>query len=143
MELVSFITTNTQHIYDRINKLYQLEKDINDDDDLVITELKVEPCPSIDPQHKGVYIYNRDCYQWAIRVTIELLRVLNELIGFYNDSGFVDDENEYQETARVVEWWIPRSISLHPADYFDKLQKNYNLANKMLDSLEGYAEINR
>lgn len=141
MELVEFITSHTQQIYDRIKKLYQLEKDINLDDELAIPELSVERCPPVDKNNSNVYSYNRDYYLWAIRVTEKLLEVLNQLVLFYNASGFVN-EDDYHDTSQIISWWIPHTLKVSSA-YFDNLQSNYDTANKLLDELENYAEINR
>ncbi|WP_242361232.1 hypothetical protein [Limosilactobacillus antri] len=141
MELVEFITSHTQQIYDRIRKLYQLEKDINLDDELTIPELTVERCPPVDKNNPNIYSYNRDYYLWATRVTRKLLDVLNQLVLFYNASGFVN-EDDYHDTSQIINWWIPRTLKVSSA-YFDNLQSNYDTANKLLDELENYAEINR
>ena len=141
MELVEFITSHTQQIYDRIRKLYQLEKDINLDDELTIPELTVERCPPVDKNNPNVYSYNRDYYLWAMRVTKKLLNVLNQLVLFYNASGFVN-EDDYHDTSQIINWWIPHTFKVSSA-YFDDLQSNYDTANKLLDKLENYAEINR
>lgn len=141
MELVEFITSHTQEIYDRIKKLYQLEKDINLDDELIIPELSVERCPPVDKNNPNIYSYNRDYYLWAIRVTRKLLDVLNQLVLFYNASGFVN-EDDYHDTSQIINWWIPHTLKVSSA-YFDNLQANYDTANKLLDELENYAEINR
>lgn len=141
MELVEFITSHTQEIYDRIKKLYQLEKDINLDDELIIPELSVERCPPVDKNNLNIYSYNRDYYLWATRVTRKLLDVLNQLVLFYNASGFVN-EDDYHDTSQIINWWIPHTLKVSSA-YFDNLQSNYDTANKLLDELENYAEINR
>ena len=141
MELVEFITSHTQQIYDRIRKLYQLEKDINLDDELTIPELTVERCPPVDKNNPNVYSYNRDYYLWAMRVTKKLLNVLDQLVLFYNASGFVN-EDDYHDTPQIINWWIPLTLKVSSA-YFDNLQSNYDTANKLLDELENYAEINR
>lgn len=141
MELVEFITSHTQEIYDRIKKLYQLEKDINLDDELIIPELSVERCPPVDKNNPNIYSYNRDYYLWATRVTRKLLDVLNQLVLFYNASGFVN-EDDYHDTSQIINWWIPHTLKASSA-YFDNLQSNYDTANKLLDELENYAEINR
>lgn len=141
MELVEFITSHTQEIYDRIKKLYQLEKDINLDDELIIPELSVERCPPVYKNNPNIYSYNRDYYLWATRVTRKLLDVLNQLVLFYNASGFVN-EDDYHDTSQIINWWIPHTLKVSSA-YFDNLQSNYDTANKLLDELENYAEINR
>lgn len=142
MELVEFITSHTQQIYDRIKKMYQLEKDINLDDELEIPKLEVERCPPVDKTNPNVYLYNRDYYLWAIRVTKKLLDVLNQLVFFYNASGFVN-EDDYHDTSQIVEWWVPHTLKVVSPAYFDHLQSNYDVANKLLDELTHYAEINR
>src|SRR5699024_9081136 len=85
--------------------------------------------------------YNQDYYLWATRVTRKLLDVLNQLVLFYNASGFVN-EDDYHDTSQIINWWIPHTLKVSSA-YFDNLQSNYDTANKLLDELENYAEINR
>lgn len=133
MELINFITTNTQNIYDRIKKLYELEKEINLDEETDIPLLTVVTCPD---NH-----YNRATYLWSIEVTKQLLVVLNILIGFYNDSGFVNDD-DYTDTPPIQKWYVPDSLIIDDV-FFKSLQANYDAANKVLDELQHYAEIQR
>mgnify|MGYP006882978124 FL=1 len=124
------VTQSIQSIYDRIIELYKLEVQINLDDELEIPELKVEPCPT-DLQN---YVF----YLWLTRVLQQLEKVLNDVIAFYNDSGFVDEDG-YGDTA-FIHLYIPRIEIFYDDDYLKKIENDLKLASDTVDRLFKYAK---
>ena len=129
MELVSYTIQNTQSIYDRIKHLYELEIKFDDVEDMEIPYLKVRPVPKM--------VLNRAVYRWELRLIDDLEVALNELIGFYNGQGVTDPDNNYAETDEIKLFRPGSNGHDLIIDNFVKiLDKNYDVANKLLDQLE-------
>lgn len=121
---IEWITSNVQSIYDRIKKMYELEKDIDDNEDATIPELTVEKCPS--------KILNYQTYRWTIQVIMDMEQTVNSLIGLYNSVNFVNDD-DYSNTSSL-RLWIPLEKELND-DYYKHLQENFDAINRLLDQL--------
>lgn len=129
---IEWITSNVQSIYDRIKKMYELEKDIDDNEDATIPELTVEKCPS--------KVLNYQTYRWTIQVIMDMEQTVNSLIGLYNSVNFVNDD-DYSNTSSL-RLWIPLEKELND-DYYKHLQKNFDAINRLLDQLTDYANENK
>lgn len=129
---IEWITFNVQSIYDRIKKMYELEKDIDDNEDATIPELTVEKCPS--------KVLNYQTYRWTIQVTMDMEQTVNSLIGLYNSVNFVNDD-DYSNTSSL-RLWIPLEQELND-DYYKHLQENFDAINRLLDQLTDYANENK
>lgn len=129
---IEWITSNVQSIYDRIKKMYELEKDIDDNEDATIPELTVEKCPS--------KILNYQTYRWTIQVIMDMEQTVNSLIGLYNSVNFVNDD-DYSNTSSL-RLWIPLEKELND-DYYKHLQENFDAINRLLDQLTDYANENK
>ena len=129
MELVPYSIQQTQKIYDRIKHLYEVEIKFDDVEDAKIPNLTVRPVP------EG-YL-NRAIYLWEFKLINDLEVALNELVGFYNDQGVTDPDNNYAKTSeiRLVR---PRKSGqdLIIYNFVKILDKNYDVADKLLDQLE-------
>ena len=129
MELISYTINHTQAIYDRIKHLYEVEIKFDDVEDVDIPDLKVRPVP------EGVL--NRAVYLWEFKLINDLEVALNELVGFYNDQGVTDPDNNYANTAEIRLVRPGKSSKDLIIDNFVKtLDKNYDVADKLLDQLE-------
>lgn len=130
--IVPYLTDNLQNIYDRIKKLYELEREIDDDDDQIIPELTVTPCPSD--------VSNLATYDWVMDSFRQLQHVLNKLISLYNAVSFVNIDT-YEDTQAIT-LTIPRHLLFDDERqaYFDSL---FNNINSELDKLTSYANENR
>lgn len=129
---IEWITSNVQSIYDRIKKMYELEKDIDDNEDATIPELTVEKCPS--------KVLNYQTYRWTIQVIMDMEQTVNSLIGLYNSVNFVNDD-DYSNTSSL-RLWIPLEKELND-DYYKHLQENFDAINQLLDQLTDYANENK
>ncbi|KRM81300.1 hypothetical protein FC35_GL000233 [Limosilactobacillus coleohominis DSM 14060] len=129
---IEWITEQTQKIYDRIKQMYELEKDIDDNEDATIPELTVKKCPSKQ--------LNYQTYRWTIEVINDLQLTLNKLVGFYNSVNFVNID-DYSNTS-TFRLWIPFEKELN-TEYYQHLQDNFDGINKLLDQLTGYANENK
>lgn len=129
---IEWITSNVQSIYDRIKKMYKLEKDIDDNEDATIPELTVEKCPS--------KVLNYQTYRWTIQVIMDMEQTVNSLIGLYNSVNFVNDD-DYSNTSSL-RLWIPLEKELND-DYYKNLQENFDAINRLLDQLTDYANENK
>lgn len=129
---IEWITFNVQSIYDRIKKMYELEKDIDDNEDATIPELTVEKCPS--------KVLNYQTYRWTIQVIMDMEQTVNSLIGLYNSVNFVNDD-DYSNTSSL-RLWIPLEKELND-DYYKHLQENFDAINRLLDQLTDYANENK
>ena len=129
---IEWITSNVQSIYDRIKKMYELEKDIDDNEDATIPELTVEKCPS--------KVLNYQTYRWTIQVIMDMEQTVNSLIGLYNSVNFVNDD-DYSNTSSLG-LWIPLEKELND-DYCKHLQENFDAINRLLDQLTDYANENK
>ncbi len=129
---IEWITSNVQSIYDRIKKMYELEKDIDDNEDATIPELTVEKCPS--------KVLNYQTYRWTIQVIMDMEQTVNSLIGLYNSVNFVNDD-DYSNTSSL-RLWIPLEKELND-DYYKHLQENFDAINRLLDQLTDYANENK
>lgn len=129
---IEWITSNVQSIYDRIKKMYELEKDIDDNEDATIPELTVEKCPS--------KVLNYQTYRWTIQVIMDMEQTVNSLIGLYNSVNFVNDD-DYSNTSSL-RLWIPLEKELNN-DYYKHLQENFDAINRLLDQLTDYANENK
>lgn len=129
---IEWITSNVQSIYDRIKKMYELEKDIDDNEDATIPELTVEKCPS--------KVLNYQTYRWTIQVIMDMEQTVNSLIGLYNSVNFVNDD-DYSNTSSL-RLWIPLEKELND-DYYKRLQENFDAINRLLDQLTDYANENK
>lgn len=129
---IEWITSNVQSIYDRIKKMYELEKDIDDNEDATIPELTVEKCPS--------KVLNYQTYRWTIQVIMDMEQTVNSLIGLYNSVNFVNDD-DYSNTSSL-RLWIPLEQELND-DYYKHLQENFDAINRLLDQLTDYANENK
>ena len=134
MELADYepyISNNIQDIYNRIQQLYKLEIEINLDEETQVPDLKVEPCDTD--------LQNYKFYLWVIRVLRKLQDVLNELIDFYNASGFKDDDDSYNDTG-YIHLYIPLTGINYTDDYIEKIKSDFKLANDIIDQLLKYAK---
>lgn len=129
---IEWITSNVQSIYDQIKKMYELEKDIDDNEDATIPELTVEKCPS--------KVLNYQTYRWTIQVIMDMEQTVNSLIGLYNSVNFVNDD-DYSNTSSL-RLWIPLEKELND-DYYKHLQENFDAINRLLDQLTDYANENK
>lgn len=129
---IEWITSNVQSIYDRIKKMYELEKDIDDNEDATIPELTVEKCPS--------KVLNYQTYRWTIQVIMDMEQTVNSLIGLYNSVNFVNDD-DYSNTSSL-RLWVPLEQELND-DYYKHLQENFDAINRLLDQLTDYANENK
>ncbi len=129
---IEWITSNVQSIYDRIKKMYELEKDIDDNEDATIPELTVEKCPS--------KVLGYQTYRWTIQVIMDMEQTVNSLIGLYNSVNFVNDD-DYSNTSSL-RLWIPLEQELND-DYYKHLQENFDAINRLLDQLTDYANENK
>lgn len=129
---IEWITSNVQSIYDRIKKMYELEKDIDDNEDATIPELTVEKCPS--------KVLNYQTYRWTIQVIMDMEQTVNSLIGLYNSVNFVNDD-DYSNTSSL-RLWIPLEKELND-NYYKHLQENFDAINRLLDQLTDYANENK
>ena len=129
---IEWITSNVQSIYDRIKKMYELEKDIDDNEDATIPELTVEKCPS--------KVLNYQTYRWTIQVIMDMEQTVNSFIGLYNSVNFVNDD-DYSNTSSL-RLWIPLEKELND-DYYKHLQENFDAINRLLDQLTDYANENK
>lgn len=129
---IEWITSNVQSIYDRIKKMYELEKDIDDNEDATIPELTVEKCPS--------KVLNYQTYRWTIQVIMDMEQTVNGLIGLYNSVNFVNDD-DYSNTSSL-RLWIPLEKELND-NYYKHLQENFDAINRLLDQLTDYANENK
>lgn len=129
---IEWITSNVQSIYDRIKKMYELEKDIDDNEDATIPELTVEKCPS--------KVLNYQTYRWTIQVIMDMEQTVNSLIGLYNSVNFVNDD-DYSNTSSL-RLWVPLEKELND-DYYKHLQENFDAINRLLDQLTDYANENK
>lgn len=129
---IEWITSNVQSIYDRIKKMYELEKDIDDNEDATIPELTVEKCPS--------KVLNYQTYRWTIQVIMDMEQTVNSLIGLYNSVNFVNDD-DYSNTSSL-RLWIPLEKELND-DYYKHSQENFDAINRLLDQLTDYANENK
>ncbi len=129
---IEWITSNVQSIYDRIKKMYELEKDIDDNEDATIPELTVEKCPS--------KVLNYQTYRWTIQVIMDMEQTVNSLIGLYNSVNFVNDD-DYSNTSSL-RLWVPLERELND-DYYKHLQENFDAINQLLDQLTDYANENK
>lgn len=129
---IEWITSNVQSIYDRIKEMYELEKDIDDNEDATIPELTVEKCPS--------KVLNYQTYRWTIQVIMDMEQTVNSLIGLYNSVNFVNDD-DYSNTSSL-RLWVPFDKELND-DYYKHLQDNFDAINQLLDQLTDYANENK
>lgn len=129
---IEWITSNVQSIYDRIKKMYELEKDIDDNEDATIPELMVEKCLS--------KVLGYQTYRWTIQVIMDMEQTVNSLIGLYNSVNFVNDD-DYSNTSSL-RLWIPLEQELND-DYYKHLQENFDAINRLLDQLTDYANENK
>lgn len=130
--IVNYLTSNVQSIYDRIKKMYELEKEIDDNDEADIPEFQVTPCPNSKS--------NLATYLWVQQIMRELQKVLNSLVGFYNSVNFIniDDYSKNQ----TINLWVPHQV-LFNGYYLKFFENNWSVINKLLDQLTNYAEENR
>ena len=112
--------------------MYELEKDIDDNEDATIPELTVEKCPS--------KVLNYQTYRWTIQVIMDMEQTVNSLIGLYNSVNFVNDD-DYSNTSSL-RLWIPLEKELND-DYYKHLQENFDAINRLLDQLTDYANENK
>lgn len=129
---IEWVTENIQAIYDRIKKMYELEKEIDDNENAVIPDLKVKPCPSKQ--------LNYTTYRWTIEVMMGLQQVINKLVGFYNSVNFVNID-DYSNTSSL-RLWVPLETELNN-EYYKHLQENFDAVNQLLDQLTNYANENK
>lgn len=129
---IEWITSNVLSIYDRIKKMYELEKDIDDNEDATIPELTVKKCPS--------KVLNYQTYRWTIQVIMDMEQTVNSLIGLYNSVNFINDD-DYSNTSSL-RLWIPLEQELND-DYYKHLQENFDAINRLLDQLTDYANENK
>lgn len=129
---IEWVTQNIQAIYDRIKKMYELEKEIDDNEDASIPDLKVAPCPS--------KVLNYTTYRWTIEVVMQLQQTINQLVGFYNSVNFVNID-DYSNTSSL-RLWAPLETELN-TEYYKHLQDNFDAVNQLLDQLTNYANENK
>ena len=69
MDLISYVTDNVKKVYQKIAELYQLEIEVDANDEQTVPTLRVEECQT--------EVLNRQARQWLFRVMKKMAADIN------------------------------------------------------------------
>ena len=131
MNLVKYYNDNITAIYQRVIDLYNKGRPAYESE-VDVPKLSLIPVPKYGKEVK----LNRAVYLWTIDCIRQLVQVMNDLIGVYNDSGIIDyDVGDTPD----MQLWLPERLVIDDV-YIAKLSDNFTECNKLLDQLDKYLQ---
>lgn len=129
MDLIGYVTSNINAVYQRIAYLYQLEKEVNDDYELSVPVLTVEECRET--------ALNRNARLWMLRVLKRMAYDINNLVTLYNKQQLIDWDADGEPLTPPYCMAMPTSLAF--SDVKTVLDDDFKRALELLGQLERYA----
>ena len=129
MDLIGYVTSSINAVYQKIAYLYQLEIVVNDDYELSVPTLTVEEC------HETAL--NRNVRLWMFRVLKCMAYDINNLVTLYNKQQLIDWDADGEPLTPLYSVAMPTSLAF--SEVKTVLDDDFKRALELLGQLERYA----
>ena len=129
MDLIGYVTSSIDAVYQKIAYLYQLEVEVNDDYELSVPTLTVEEC------HETAL--NRNARLWILRALKCMAYDINNLVALYNNQQLIDWDADGEPLTPPYSVVMPTSLAFSDAKTI--LDDDFKRAFELLGQLERYA----
>ena len=129
MDLIGYVTSSINAVYQKIAYLYQLEIAVNDDYELSVPTLTVEEC------HETAL--NRNVRLWMFRVFKCMAYDINNLVTLYNKQQLIDWDADGEPLTPLYSVAMPTSLAF--SEVKTVLDDDFKRALELLGQLERYA----
>ena len=129
MDLIGYVTSSIDAVYQKIAYLYQLEVEVNDDYELSVPTLTVEEC------HETAL--NRNARLWILRALKCMAYDINDLVALYNRQQLIDWDADGEPLTPPYSVVMPTSLAF--SDAKTVLDDDFKRAFELLGQLECYA----
>lgn len=129
MDLISYVTDNVKKVYQKIAELYQLEIEVDANDEQTVPTLRVEECQTD--------VLNRQARQWLFRVMKKMTADINDLVTLYNAQSLIDWDADGQPLTPPYYLAMPKSLAFNEVETV--LDDDFKRAFELFARLEQYA----
>lgn len=129
MDLISYVTDNVKKVYQKIAELYQLEIEVDANDEQTVPTLRVEKCQTD--------VLNRQARQWLFRVMKKMAADINGLVTLYNAQSLIDWDADGQPLTPPYYLAMPKSLAFNEVETV--LDDDFKRAFELFARLEQYA----
>lgn len=129
MDLIGYVTSSINAVYQKIAYLYQLEMEVNDDYELSVPTLAVEECRET--------ALNRNVRLWMFRVLKCMAHDINNLVTLYNKQQLIDWDADGEPLTPPYSVVMPTSLAF--SEVKTVLDDDFKRALELLGQLERYA----
>lgn len=129
MDLVSYVSGNIKNVYQKVIKLYQLEIEVDANDEQTVPTLRVEECQTD--------VLNRQARQWLFRVMKKMAADINDLVTLYNAQSLIDWDADGQPLTPPYYLAMPKSLAFNEVETV--LDDDFKRAFELFARLEQYA----
>mgnify|MGYP006928980638 FL=1 len=129
MDLISYVTDNVKKVYQKIAELYQLEIEVDANDEQTVPTLRVEECQTD--------VLNRQARQWLFRVMKKMAADINDLVTLYNAQSLIDWDADGQPLTPLYYLAMPKSLAFNEVETV--LDDDFKRAFELFARLEQYA----
>ena len=129
MDLIGYVTSSIDAVYQKIAYLYQLEVEVNDDYELSVPTLTVDDC------HETAL--NRNARLWILRALKCMAYDINNLVALYNNQQLIDWDADGEPLTPPYSVVMPTSLAFSDAKTI--LDDDFKRAFELLGQLERYA----
>lgn len=130
MDLIGYVTSSINAVYQKIAYLYQLEMEVNDDYELSVPVLTVEECRET--------ALNRNARLWMLRALKCMAYDINNLVTLYNKQQLIDWDADGEPLTPPYSVVIPTSLAFSETKIV--LDNDFKRAFELLGQLERYAD---
>lgn len=129
MDLVSYVSGNIKNVYQKVIELYQLEIEVDANDEQTVPTLRVEECQTS--------VLNRQARQWLFRALKEMAADINALVNLYNAQSLIDWNADGQPLTPAYDIVLPKSLVF--SEVKTVLDDDFKRAFELFTQLEQYA----
>ena len=129
MDLIGYVTGSVTDVYQKITQLYQLEIEVDANDEQTVPTLRVEECQTD--------VLNRQARQWLFRVMKKVAADINDLVTLYNAQSLIDWDADGQPLTPPYYLAMPKSLAFNEVETV--LDDDFKRAFELFARLEQYA----
>ena len=129
MDLIGYVTGSVTDVYQKITQLYQLEIEVDANDEQTVPTLRVEECQTD--------VLNRQARQWLFRVMKKMAADINDLVTLYNAQSLIDWDADGQPLTPPYYLAMPKSLAFNEVETV--LDDDFKRAFELFARLEQYA----
>ena len=129
MNLINYVSDNIKNVYQKVIELYQLEIEVDDNEEQSVPTLRVEEFQTS--------VLNRQARQWLFRVLKKMTADINALVNLYNAQSLIDWNADGQPLTPAYVLVLPKSLVF--SEVKTVLDDDFKRAFELFTQLEQYA----